>query len=110
MISFFVGGLKEDIRLNVQMFRPISLSAAIGLARLQEEKLTAKCHQVRIDATQATPFVGTGVGKPSNRPIKKLTPMEMQARGGKGLCYNCDERFSPGHRCKVEKLYLMEGI
>lgn len=34
MISCFVGGLKEDIRLDVQMFKPTSLSAAIGLARL----------------------------------------------------------------------------
>ena len=84
MISFLAGRLKEDIRLGVQMFQPISLTAAIGLARLQEEKLAAKCHQVGIDATQATPFVGTGVGKTSNRPIKKLTPMEMQARRGKG--------------------------
>jgi hypothetical protein len=25
-----------------------------------------------------------------------------------GLCFNCDERFIPGHRCK--KLFLLEGI
>jgi len=32
LISCFVGGLKEEIRLNVKMFRPNSLTSAIGLA------------------------------------------------------------------------------
>ncbi|MCI02593.1 retrovirus-related pol polyprotein from transposon opus, partial [Trifolium medium] len=36
----------------------------------------------------------------SSTPIKRLTPDELQARRDKGLCYNCDERFQPGHRCK----------
>jgi hypothetical protein len=25
-----------------------------------------------------------------------------------GLCFNCDEKFCPGHRCK--KLFVIEGI
>ncbi|KAL0297738.1 UNVERIFIED_CONTAM: hypothetical protein Sradi_6825900 [Sesamum radiatum] len=33
-------------------------------------------------------------------PIKHLSPLEMHARRVKGLCFNCDERFVPGHRCK----------
>lgn len=38
LINCFIGGLKEEIRLNVKMFRPTSLSSTIGLARLQEER------------------------------------------------------------------------
>ncbi|KAF8401929.1 hypothetical protein HHK36_012880 [Tetracentron sinense] len=34
LISCFVCGLKEEIRLDVQMFHPTSLNAAIGLAQL----------------------------------------------------------------------------
>jgi hypothetical protein len=36
----------------------------------------------------------------SHTPIKRLTPEELQARRDQGLCYNCDERFQRGHRCK----------
>lgn len=32
----------------------------------------------------------------------------MEARRTKGLCYNCDEAYSQGHRCK--KLFLLERI
>ena len=36
----------------------------------------------------------------SSYPIKKLTSEEMQARRDKGLCYNCDEKYSRNHKCK----------
>jgi hypothetical protein len=34
----------------------------------------------------------------------------MSERRKKGLCYNCDERWSLDHRCKNRKLYLMEEV
>jgi hypothetical protein len=32
----------------------------------------------------------------------------LKYRRDRGLCFNCDDKFSPGHRCK--KLFLIEGI
>ena len=32
----------------------------------------------------------------------------MQARREKGLCYNCDEKFSRGHRCVQQNIYLLD--
>jgi hypothetical protein len=29
-----------------------------------------------------------------------LSPVEMDERRAKGLCYNSDDKFTPGHRCK----------
>ena len=31
----------------------------------------------------------------------------MAARREKGLCYNCDEKFVPGHICKAKMMYLI---
>lgn len=39
MVSCFVGRLKEEIRFSVQMLKPMSLTNAIGLACMQEEKV-----------------------------------------------------------------------
>lgn len=36
-----------------------------------------------------------------------LTSAEMSARRDKGLCYNCDEKYFPGHRCKNRILYMV---
>ena len=41
--------------------------------------------------------------------IKKLSPTEMQARRDKGLCYNYDEPYVFGHRCKKMQVYVLSG-
>ena len=39
-------------------------------------------------------------------PIRKLSPTELQRRRQQGLCYNCDEKYTMGHKCK--KLFFIE--
>ena len=39
--------------------------------------------------------------------IKGLMESELQARREKGLCFKCDEKFSPGHHCKKELRVLL---
>ncbi len=34
--------------------------------------------------------------------------MELADRRSNGLCFNCDEKFFPGHQCK--KLFKIEAI
>ena len=34
----------------------------------------------------------------------------MQARRDKGLCYNCDERFVPGHKSKTQQVFILETM
>jgi hypothetical protein len=31
-------------------------------------------------------------------PVQKITPLQMEERRKKGLCYNCDSRWNLGHR------------
>lgn len=34
----------------------------------------------------------------------------MKDRREKGLCYNCDEKFSPCHCCKTQTLFLLQSL
>ena len=43
-------------------------------------------------------------------PVQKLTPVQMSERRKKGLCYNCDEKWSTNHKCKTMKLYILEEV
>lgn len=54
--------------------------------------------------------IASGPGSTSRPqfPIKRLTAAEMQQNRDKGLCYNCDEKFVLGHRCKKQMLYLLQ--
>ena len=40
-------------------------------------------------------------------PFRRLIECEMQARRERGLCFRCDERFAPGHRCKKKSLQVL---
>lgn len=45
-ISTFLSGLKEELRIIMTMFKPQSLPAAFGLARLQEDQVWRRNHHV----------------------------------------------------------------
>lgn len=34
----------------------------------------------------------------------------MKERRDKGLCYYCDDRWNPAHKCKTPKLFLIYGF
>jgi hypothetical protein len=48
-------------------------------------------------------------GVKQNLPIQKISQAQMEERRRKGLCYYCDEKYNPSHRCLKGKIYLMEG-
>lgn len=37
----------------------------------------------------------------------RLIEAEIKAKRAKGLCYRCDDKFSPGHRCKNKELQVL---
>ena len=39
--------------------------------------------------------------------IRRFINAEIQQRREKGLCYRCDEKYSPGHRCKRRELNIL---
>lgn len=55
-------------------------------------------------ANTTTPRLPPGTG------LKRLSWAKMQARRDKGLCYNCNERFIQGHKCKIQQAFLLETL
>lgn len=44
----------------------------------------------------------------NSQPFKRITFNEMQLRRAKGLCFNCDEKYSPTHKCPNKRLLLLQ--
>jgi hypothetical protein len=101
-LSCFISGLKPEICREVQAFQPISLSHAISLAKLQEDKVNDRPN--RRPTTSITGPNPPLLTRPTFRspspatplqphtppkiptPIKRLSPQELQAHREKGLC------------------------
>ena len=43
-------------------------------------------------------------------PIKRISLAQMEERKKKGLCYNCDEKWVPSHKCKNAMLFLLDYV
>ena len=41
---------------------------------------------------------------PYSKPPQRLTPQQLVERREKGVCFNCDNKYSKGHKCN-EKNY-----
>ncbi|KAF2317412.1 hypothetical protein GH714_021927 [Hevea brasiliensis] len=78
------------------MFKPKTLKEAIDYARMRDEQLLRQRKATRppYQLSSSSPVKS----KPTT-PVKRLTWEEMQKRRADGLCFNCDEKFVPGHRC-----------
>ena len=37
-----------------------------------------------------------------------LTPQQMDERREKSLCFNCDNKYSKGHKCGEKKLFYID--
>lgn len=78
--------------------------------RYQPKKLTSPA------PTEKIQYAKGSQEQPTTKPVfKRLSPEERKERTAKGLCFNCDDRFIPGHKCKgkmfmlsAEESYLLE--
>lgn len=83
----------------------------MALARLQEDKINDRRKTPRSSfpppQTQAPSLpIQTQTSRPKT-PFIQCTPEDMMYRRKKGLCYNCDEKWSSSHRCKGRVLLFI---
>ena len=152
LISFFIIGLKPNIRRELLFGKPTSLMEAFALARAYEAKFEeskissrpwTKWNSVTLQPQQTTlalphhiqnkfpstyPYASFATTKPSSQPpllptpkpippspllptpalpIRRLSPVELKEKRDKGLCYNCDQKYSANHHCRSKFLLLL---
>lgn len=111
LVGTFMGGLNTEIADGIRMFKPQSLKDVINLAKMRDDQLTRQKRFLRLPPASAPLNF-----PPANRvapttpgSIKRLSWDEMQKRRAQGLCFNCNERFTVGHKCQGPQLLLLEG-
>ena len=127
LIGSFIAGLRDDIHIDVKIKQPDTLADTIGVARLIEERNQLQRRpnqQLRSHLAFATPKASPNpiagvLGPPPTQRINqssntqlatfhRITNQEARERQEKGLCYYCDEKFIPSHRCEWPQLFMIE--
>jgi hypothetical protein len=100
LIDVFIGTLRDNIQHEVLLWEPKSLENAFRVARNVESKNMAM-------ATRRTnPNIYTENNDPSSKTPQptRLTPQQLEERKEKVLCFNCDNKYSKGHKCGEKTL------
>ena len=63
-----------------------------------------------MDTRKTTSNTYRGNNVPSSNPPQptRLTPQQMDGRRAKGICFNCDSKYSKGHKCGEKKLFYID--
>lgn len=111
-VDLFTAGLDELLRIDVERSKPASLAEAVNTARDFARKFqllglaVARQSPRPVSSLPSSPVITVtkprAPPKPSFKPppLRRLSPAEQEERKAKGLCFNCDETWFRGHRCK----------
>jgi hypothetical protein len=104
LIDVFIGTLKDNIEHEVRLWEPKPLENGFRVVRNVESKHMA----------MATRRTNPNIYRENNSPSSKtrqptrLTPQQLEERKAKGLCFNCDSKYSKGHKCGEKKLFYID--
>jgi hypothetical protein len=104
LIDAFIGTLRDNIQHEVCLWEPKSLENAFRVERNVESK----------NMSMATRRTNPNIYRENNAPSSKtpqptrLTPQQLEERKEKGLCFNCDNKYSKGHKCGEKKLFYID--
>ena len=139
LMSTFISGLREEIQADVRALCPTTLEEAFEKAVRMEQKHKALKSAAKASwgsrdgrfaprtpagnsAGSRAAAASTGARPPlrpssdvrggTRPPVRTLTPAQVEERKAKGLCFRCDERFTPGHRCSkpIGSVMLIDGL
>ena len=101
LLDLFIGTLKDNIQHEVRIFEPSALEKDLMMARKVEGK--------NMEMTTRKAFSNTYKENnvPSSKPPNRLTPQQMDDIREKGLCFNCESKYSKGHTCNEKKLFYI---
>jgi hypothetical protein len=133
LVHIYTAGLVNPLKTDVALRRPANLDDAIMLARTYEQRMQLSPSDPAHDRSVHTALPSSTAGASSKSPAssstagaassaspgsgkmtalsstllrRRLSQAEMTQRRADDLCYNCDERYVQGHRCK--KLFFLE--
>ena len=102
----FISGLKEAIKAQVLLHHPPTWTEACQVARKVERALAAQYSRPNFPAKGRPPQAHNTT---QTLKVQKVSPAEMAERRKQGPCYYCDEKYSPGHKCKESKFFQIDA-
>ncbi|GJW25283.1 ty3-gypsy retrotransposon protein [Tanacetum coccineum] len=132
LLNCFISGLRLDIQQELAILRPYTITQAIGLAKLIEDKTNEQKFRPRYtnqnqnrttplsltptpilsstpsaSTTTKPPLITTPPKQPQTLPYNRLSADALQQRRAARLCFRCPKRYHPGHKCNPPQFLII---
>jgi hypothetical protein len=96
--------IQHEVQHEVHLWEAKSLENEFRVARNVESKNMA------MDTRRTTPNIYRENNFPSSKTSQptSLTSQQLEERKEKGLCFNCERKYSKGHKCGEKKLFYID--
>lgn len=117
----FLNGLKEELKTDVRIHKPRTVYKAMSLAIEFESKMSHSRPEKKTtwnseQKPESKPFTPVSNSSSLTKPQKiesksnpRITDAETQNRFLRGKCFRCGDKYSPGHRSKVDTFIVLEA-
>ncbi|GJW36708.1 retrotransposable element Tf2 [Tanacetum coccineum] len=128
-VSLYLAGVPTELEMGVRMFKPQNLADAYCLTNLQEATLNDVKKKNKMQFRASSSKFGNNGGntgastKPllalpnttrnwssrpnTNPPRKQLSQKEYKKKRSKNLCFYCDKKYVPSHKCEGQLFTLV---
>ncbi|GJT77699.1 reverse transcriptase [Tanacetum coccineum] len=96
--DLFIGGLKDEIVVSKSRHAPL-------LYALKTSFVNTNVNKNGSNWGKNTPLAQNASTVP-NRPFKRLTQQELEKKRAKHLCFYCDQKYMPRHKCSGQVFSL----
>jgi len=101
-IDVFIGTLKDNVQHEVCLWELDSWEKSFRLERKMESKIMATKKPTTHN------YKDGSVVAPSLPQPTRLTPQQLEEKRAKQFCYNCDSKYTKGHKCDENKLFYID--
>jgi hypothetical protein len=99
-----MGTLKDNIQHELCILEPTSIEKEFKFERRVESKnMAMDTKRFPSNTYKENNVPSSNLPKPT-----RLTPQQMDERRSKGLCFNCDSKYSVGHKCGEKTLFYID--
>lgn len=117
--SYFIGGLKAELRYDVKLLKPKDVLEAFAFA----QQIDANLLDLKVKSWHKSPIIqpsfqslvlenATNQAMVDNRPkfnnVRRLTPEEVDHYRTNRLCFHYKEKYVRGHSCEDKQLLLID--
>ncbi|KAI3714972.1 hypothetical protein L6452_21935 [Arctium lappa] len=116
----YINGLENTIKAELRLLNPLTLSEAMEMSSKVEVKNKMmvrekpsysgkKSSSVNMDSESSlsSSMSSSSASNKTGSEFRKLSDQEVQQRRALGLCYRCDEKYAPGHKCSKKEINVL---